>query len=62
MNLDQFQTTDLTEIRQTIADMIAKTEQNKQTLAEIMAADFEASIMSVSMVNPALEAILEDLV
>lgn len=61
MNLEAFQTTDLSEIRQAVADMIAKVEENQQTLAEVLAEDFESSIMSLTMVNPSLEAILEDL-
>lgn len=62
MNLDQFQTTDLSEIRQTVADMIAQTEEAQKTLNQILAEDIEASIMSFTMVDFAVEAILEDLV
>ena len=61
MNLDQFETTDLSEIRQTVAEMVDLIDQNKKSLEEIMAEDMEASIMSFTMVDFAVEAILEDL-
>lgn len=61
MNLEIFQTDDLNEIRQTVAEMIDLIDQNKKSLEEIMAEDIEASIMNFTMVDFAVEAILEDL-